>query len=78
MFFIANKIPWRDLSTLLYASQLLPFRAMTLLVGFMMALSAEIGLLIGLVGSDMSTITTWFCSPTFSRMQMNLSDSMVR
>lgn len=51
---------------------------MTLLAGFMMALSAEMGLLIGLVGSDMSTITTWFWSPTFSLMQINLSDSMVR
>lgn len=57
---------------------ILPFKAMTLLVGFIMALSAEMGLLNGLVGSDMSTITTWFWSPTFSLMQMNLSDSMVR
>ena len=56
----------------------LPLRAMTLEAGFMMAESAEIGLLMGLVGSDRSMITTWFVSPTFSRTQMNLSDSMVR
>ena len=36
----------------------LPFNAMTLLAGFMMAESAEIGLLMGLVGSDMSMMTT--------------------
>lgn len=56
----------------------LPFRAMTLLAGFMMALSAEMGLRMGVLGSAMSMITTWVCSPTFSRMQMNLSDSMVK
>ena len=56
----------------------LPLRAMTLEAGFMMAESAEIGLLMGLVGSDRSMMTTWFVSPTFSRTQMNLSDSMVR
>ncbi len=37
----------------------LPFKAMTLLAGFIMAESAEMGRLIGLVGSDMSIITTW-------------------
>ncbi|TNN69751.1 hypothetical protein EYF80_019983 [Liparis tanakae] len=47
-------------------------------IGFMMALSAEIGLRIGLLGSAISMMTTWACSPTFSLMQMNLSDSMVR
>lgn len=51
---------------------------MTLLAGFMMALSAEMGLRMGVLGSAMSMITTWVCSPTFSRMQMNLSDSMVK
>lgn len=51
---------------------------MTLLAGFMIALSAEIGLRMGLLGSFMSMITTWACSPTFSLMQMNLSDSIVR
>lgn len=56
----------------------LPLSAMTLLAGFMMALSAEMGRRIGVLGSAMSMITTWVCSPTFSRMQMNLSDSMVR
>lgn len=56
----------------------LPLRAMTLLAGFMMALSAEMGLRMGVLGSLMSMITTWACSPTFSRMQMNLSDSIVR
>lgn len=60
------------------ALPLLPLRAMTLLAGFIMALSAEIGLRIGLFGSFMSIITTCACSPTFSRMQMNLSDSMVK
>ena len=45
---------------------------MTLLAGFMMAESAEIGLLMGLVGSDMSMMTTWAVSPTFSRTQMYL------
>ena len=57
----------------------LPFNAMTLLAGFMMAESAEIGLLIGLVGSDMSMITTWAVSPTFSRTQMYLKlKTMIR
>ena len=50
----------------------LPFNAMTLLAGFMMAESAEIGLLMGLVGSDMSMMTTCAVSPTFSRTQMYL------
>ena len=50
----------------------LPFNAITLLAGFMMAESAEIGLRIGLVGSDMSMMTTWAVSPTFSRTQMYL------
>ena len=50
----------------------LPFNAMTLLAGFMMAESADIGRLIGLVGSDMSMITTCAVSPTFSRTQMYL------
>lgn len=56
----------------------IPFSAMTLLAGFMMALSAEIGLRMGVLGSARSIITTWACSPTFSRTQMNLSDSMVK
>ena len=51
---------------------------MTLDAGFMMAESAEIGLLMGLVASARSRMTTWFVSPTFSLTQMNLSDSMVR
>ncbi len=51
---------------------------MTLLAGFMMALSAEMGRRMGVFESLMSMITTWACSPTFSRMQMNLSDSIVR
>lgn len=55
-----------------------PFSAITLEAGFMMALSAEIGRLMGVVGSLMSIITTCACSPTFSLMQMNLSDSIVR
>ena len=56
----------------------IPFSAITLLAGFMMALSAEIGLRIGLLGSFISIITTWACSPTFSLMQINLSDSIVK
>ena len=55
-----------------------PLSAMTLLAGFMMAESAEMGRLIGLAESLRSMITTWAWSPTFSRTQMNLSDSMVR
>ena len=55
----------------------LPFNAITLDAGFMIAESAEMGLLVGLVGSAMSTMTTWAVSPTFSLIQMYLSDSMV-
>jgi len=51
---------------------------MTLLAGFMIAESADIGLLIGLAESFISMITTWAVSPTFSLTQINLSDSMVR
>ena len=51
---------------------------MTLLVGFMMAESAEMGLRMGLAVSAMSMMTTWAVSPTRSRTQMYLSDSMVR
>ena len=43
----------------------------------MMAESADMGLLMGLLASAMSMMTTWELSPTFSRTQMNLSDSMV-
>jgi len=56
----------------------IPLRAMTLLAGFIIAESADIGLLIGLAESFMSMITTWAVSPTFSLTQMNLSDSIVR
>ena len=56
----------------------LPVRAMTLEAGFMMAESADIGRLMGLVASARSMMTTWLVSPTFSRTQMYLSDSMVR
>lgn len=55
----------------------LPFRARTLLAGFMIAESADIGLRMGLVGSFRSIMTTWAVSPIFSRTQMNLSDSIV-
>ena len=55
----------------------LPLRVMTLLVGFMMAESAVIGGLMGLVGSAMSMMMTKAVSLTFSRTQMNLSDSIV-
>jgi len=50
---------------------------MTLLVGFMMAESAEMGRRIGLAVSLRSMMTTCAVSPTFSRTQMNLSDSIV-
>ena len=55
----------------------LPLRAITLLAGFMIAESALIGRRIGLFASFISIITTWAVSPTFSRTQMNLSDSIV-
>lgn len=55
-----------------------PLSAITLLAGFMMAESALIGRRIGFVGSAMSMMTTSAVSPTFSRTQMNLSDSIVR
>ena len=51
---------------------------MTLDAGFMMAESPEMGRRMGLVGSPRSMMTTCAVSPTFSRTQMNLSDSMVR
>jgi len=50
---------------------------MTLLAGFMMAESAEIGRRMGLAVSLRSIMTTCAVSPTFSRTQMNLSDSIV-
>ena len=66
------------ISMLKICSVLAAFNAMTLEAGFMMAESAEMGRRIGLVWSAISMITTWFVSPTFSRTQMNLSDSIVR
>ena len=54
-----------------------PLSAMTLLAGFMMAESAEIGRRMGLAVSFRSMMTTWAVSPTFSLTQMNLSDSIV-
>ena len=58
----------------------LPFSAMTFEAGFMIAESAVMGLRdrIGLAESVRSMIITWDVSPTFSRTQMNLSDSIVR
>ena len=56
----------------------LPFSAMTLEAGFMIAESAVMGLRIGLAESARSMMITWDVSPTFSRIQMNLSDSIVR
>lgn len=44
----------------------------------MMAESPEMGRLMGLVGSAMSMMTTWAASVDFSRIQMYLSDSIVR
>lgn len=52
------------------------FNAMTLLAGFIRADSAVIGRLIGDIGEAMSTMTTLLVAPV-SRIQMNLSDSMV-
>lgn len=52
------------------------FSAMTLVTGFMRALSAVIGRLSGLRGEAISTMTTEFCAPV-SRTQINLSDSIV-
>lgn len=48
------------MSTLMKQDQntVLPLSAMTLLAGFMMALSAEMGLRMGVFGSAMSMITT--------------------
>lgn len=54
-----------------------PFSAITLLAGFMMAESALMGRRIGLLVSFISMMTTCAVSPTFSRTQMNLSDSIV-
>uniref|UniRef100_A0A2M4D0M1 Putative secreted protein n=1 Tax=Anopheles darlingi TaxID=43151 RepID=A0A2M4D0M1_ANODA len=54
------------------------FSAITLLAGFMMAESALIGRRIGFCASFISMITTCAVSPTFSRTQINLSDSIVR
>ena len=65
-------IPQRDLD--LYP----PFRAITLDLGFIIAESAEMGLRVGFWASPRSMMTTCAVSPTFSRTQMNLSDSMVR
>lgn len=59
-------------------SVLIALKAMTFDVGFMIALSAEIGLRIGVWALAISMMTTWAASPTFSRTQMNLSDSIVR
>ena len=50
---------------------------MTFDAGFMIAESAEIGRRLGFPGSAMSTMTTCAVSPTFSRTQINLSDSIV-
>ena len=52
------------------------FSAMTLEVGFIKALSAVIGRLVGARGFAMSTITTLLVAPV-SRIHMNLSLSIV-
>lgn len=62
----------------MYHRIFLPFSAITLLAGFIIAESALMGLRMGLLLSFMSIMTTCDDSPTFSRMQMNLSDSIVR
>ena len=56
----------------------LPFKAITLDFGFIIAESAEIGRLMGLFALSISIMTTCAVSPIFSRTQMNLSDSIVR
>lgn len=55
----------------------LPFNAMIFATGFMIAESAVMGRRCKACGLFKSIITTWFCSPTFSRTQMYLSDSIV-
>ena len=52
--------------------------ALTLDAGFIIAESADIGLLIGCCGVAISIMTTWLESPIFSRTQIYLSDSIVR
>jgi hypothetical protein len=54
------------------------FKAIIFLLGCMIAESAVIGRRITLLASARSIITTWFCSPTFSRTQMKWSDSSVK
>uniref|UniRef100_A0A8W7PT82 Uncharacterized protein n=1 Tax=Anopheles coluzzii TaxID=1518534 RepID=A0A8W7PT82_ANOCL len=66
------------ISMLKICSVFCAFSAITLLAGFMIAESALIGRRIGFCASFMSMITTCAVSPTFSRTQMNLSDSIVR
>lgn len=61
-----------------FNTMVLPFKAMTLDFGFIIAESAEIGRRIGLFALSMSIMTTCAVSPIFSRTQINLSDSMVR
>lgn len=56
----------------------LPFRAMTLEAGFIIAESAVMGRRMTLLGSVKSMMTTKFCSPVVSRTQMKRSDSSVR
>ncbi len=65
LFFVSKKVFY------------LPFNAITLLVGFIIAESAVIGRLIGLFGSAISMIITKAVSLTFSRTHINLSDSIV-
>lgn len=73
---IVNACHFKYLFT--WESHKLPFNAITFDAGFMIAESAEIGLLVGFVASARSTITTCAVSPTFSLTQMYLSDSIVR
>lgn len=64
--------------TIKYPKNFIPLRAITLLAGFIIAESADIGRLVGLAVSFISIMTTCAVSFTFSRTQINLSDSMVR
>lgn len=54
----------------------IPFKANILLLGFISAESAVIGLLNGCIGMFISIITTLFCGAV-SRTQIYLSDSIV-
>ena len=69
--------PYRLSNNSAYKSKQLPLTAITLLAGFIIAESAAVAILIGLVESFMSMMTAWVVFSTFSLTQINLSDSIV-